>query len=105
MFNLPDLLPCPDGKGQGSGSSQRQDRGSPDGGYRSEAGGSPLIPEVRTIIDPDPCATAGCAMQDSPLETCRDHRCPHRWRRKEAEDWAGREVRHGLSHQRNGNER
>ena len=46
-------------------------------------GGGGVISAVRTIDDPDPCATAGCAMQGDPLETCRDHRCPHRWRREE----------------------
>jgi hypothetical protein len=30
-------------------------------------------------VDPDPCAVAGCAREAYPLETCRDHRCPHCW--------------------------
>jgi len=33
----------------------------------------PIIEEV------DPCAALGCAMEMEPIETCRDHRCPHRW--------------------------
>ena len=55
---------------------------SPQGGDRSgDRGGD--VPEVRTIIYPDPCAATGCAMQGEPAEVCRDHRCPHRWQRKE----------------------
>jgi hypothetical protein len=37
-------------------------------------------------IRPNPCSTIGCAMQSDPIETCRDHRCPHRWQREAAED-------------------
>ena len=37
-----------------------------------------------TDIRPNPCATIGCAMQSDPIETCRDHRCPHRWQREAA---------------------
>lgn len=69
---------------------------SPQGGDRSgDRGGG--VPEVRTIIYPDPCAAAGCAMQADPLDTCRDHRCPHRWQREAAEDRGSRDGRHVLS--------
>ena len=39
-----------------------------------------------TDIRPNPCSTIGCAMQSDPIETCRDHSCPHRWQREAAED-------------------
>lgn len=42
---------------------------------------------------PDPCATLGCAMREQPVETCRDHRCPHRWQREAAEDRKRREEK------------
>jgi len=42
-------------------------------------------------IDPDPCVTLACAMQTDPVETCGDHRCPHRWAREAREDRAKRE--------------
>lgn len=65
-----------------------------------------MTPEVLAFpTDPDPCTAAGCAMQGDPLGKCRDHRCPHRWHRDAVEDRGGREERHGLSHQQNGNER
>jgi hypothetical protein len=58
---------------------------SQQGGDKSgDRGGE--IPERRTIDDLNPCGAAGCAMQVVPLETCRDHRCPHRWQREAAED-------------------
>lgn len=41
--------------------------------------------------DPNACAALGCAMQTEPLETCREHRCPHRWLRQAREDRARRE--------------
>lgn len=56
-----------------------------------------MIPEVRTIDDPDPFVTTVCAMQGEPTEVCRDHRCPHRWQREAAEDGARREERQILS--------
>lgn len=68
-------------------------------------GGGPLIHEVRTLDEPVPSPAIGCAMQADRLETCRDHRCPHRQRWGAAEDRARRDARHGLSHRRNGNER
>ena len=43
--------------------------------------------------DSDPCAALGCAMQTQPVETCRDHRCPHRWQREAKEDRARREEK------------
>jgi hypothetical protein len=44
-------------------------------------GGGGVISAVRTIDDPDQCVATGCAMQADLLETCRDHRCPHRGHR------------------------
>jgi hypothetical protein len=38
------------------------------------------------MSDPNPCDILGCAMQGEPVETCRDHRCPHRWTREARED-------------------
>lgn len=54
-----------------------------------------MIPEVSVdpVSDPDPCAVTGCAMQDAPVETCRGHRCPHRWQREGKEDRQRREVK------------
>ena len=48
-----------------------------------------MTPEVLAFpTDPDPCAAIGCAMQGEHAEVCREHRCPHRWQREEAEDRA-----------------
>jgi hypothetical protein len=41
--------------------------------------------------DPDPCSVLACSMQTEPVETCRDHRCPHRWTRESREDRSDRE--------------
>ena len=52
--------------------------------------------EVRMIPfhpDPDPCVAFGCAMRTESVETCRQHRCPHRWTREAAEDRQRREER------------
>ena len=43
--------------------------------------------------DPNPCDATACPMQTEPIETCRDHRCPHRWQREAREDRARREAR------------
>ena len=39
-------------------------------------------PTVKDGPLPDPCAILRCPMIGSPIETCRDHRCPHRWQRE-----------------------
>jgi hypothetical protein len=39
------------------------------------------------MSEPNPCAVLSCPKIDEPVETCRDHRCPHRWQRE------GREMR------------
>ena len=44
------------------------------------------------FLDPNVCSVLGCAMQDDPVEVCRDHRCPHRWTREAREDRARREA-------------
>jgi hypothetical protein len=52
-----------------------------------------LTPDMRIlpiIEDVDPCAALGCAMQVEPIETCRDHRCPHRWIKESRLDRAER---------------
>jgi hypothetical protein len=56
---------------------------------------------VSPVSVPDPCAATGCAMQEDPLETCREHRCPHRWQREGKEDRQRREAKDAL---RNGGE-
>jgi hypothetical protein len=44
------------------------------------------VTDVLTLpADPDPCAVLGCAMQEQPVETCRDHRCPYRHHRERVE--------------------
>ncbi len=45
------------------------------------------------MTDSNPCAALGCAMRTEPIETCRDHRCPHRWLRESREDRARREEK------------
>jgi hypothetical protein len=42
---------------------------------------------------PDPCAALGCSMRAQPVETCRDHRCPHRWQREGREDRGRRDEK------------
>jgi hypothetical protein len=37
---------------------------------------------ISTFDHPNPCIALGCAMQAGPLETYRDHRCPHCWTRE-----------------------
>ena len=55
---------------------------------------NPMTPEFNTFtLDPNVCSVLGCAMQTDPIETCRDHRCPHRWQREAAEDRARRGAR------------
>jgi hypothetical protein len=52
-----------------------------------------MITEVLTFqADPDPCSVLGCAMQTEPIETCRDHRCPHRHHRERVEDRQRRDL-------------
>jgi hypothetical protein len=63
-----------------------------------------MIPTEGSMVpvsDPDPCAVTGCAMVSEPVETCRDHRCPHRWQREGREDRQRREAKDAL---RNGRE-
>ncbi len=43
------------------------------------------------MTDPDACVALGCPMRGEPIETCREHRCPHRWLRQAREDRARRD--------------
>ena len=42
---------------------------------------------------PNACETLACSMRGEPVETCRDHRCPHRWQREAVEDRQRREAK------------
>lgn len=45
------------------------------------------------MTDVNPCEALRCAMIGEPIETCRDHRCPHRWQRAGREDRTAREAK------------